>query len=290
MSAFTPPSASARPRFNRQISSMLPPLRELWRYRELILNLVMRELKARYKNSVLGFFWSLLNPLGMMLVFTFVFTVMSPDNQIRNFPIFFLCGFLPWQYFSSGVMVGMNSVVGNGNLVKKVYFPREALPISSVLAALVNFLLALVVLFGALIVTRTPLSPYIWLLPVVILMQTCFILGVVFVLSTLNVFYRDTMMIMDVVMQAWFFLTPVFYPIAILPSSYEILGMTVNVRRLMYILNPMASFVAAYRDLLYWGYRTDLDFFLRTAATSLIVLACGYWFFLRFSRRFGEEV
>jgi lipopolysaccharide transport system permease protein len=98
------------------------------------------------------------------------------------------------------------------------------------------------------------------------------------------------MMIMDVVMQAWFFLTPVFYPIAILPSSYEILGITVNIRRLLYILNPMASFVAAYRDLLYFGYRTNLDFFLRTAATSLIVLAFGYWFFLRFSHRFGEEV
>jgi lipopolysaccharide transport system permease protein len=290
MSALTPPSASPRPGPNRQIFGMRSPLFEIWRYRELILNLVKRELKARYKNSVLGFFWSLLNPLGMMLVFTFVFTVISPNNQIGNFPIFFLCGFLPWQYFSNGVMVSMNSIVGNSNLVKKVYFPREALPISSVLAALVNFLLALVVLFGALIVTRTPFSPYIWLLPVVILMQTCFILGVVFVLSTLNVFYRDTMMIMDVVMQAWFFLTPVFYPIAILPSSYEILGITVNVRRLMYILNPMASFVAAYRDLLYFGYRTNLDFFLRTAATSLIVLAFGYWFFLRFRHRFGEEV
>jgi ABC-type polysaccharide/polyol phosphate export permease len=269
---------------------MLPPLRELWRYRELVLNLVMRELKARYKNSVLGFFWSLLNPLGMMLVFTFVFTMISPNNQIRNFPIFFLCGFLPWQYFSSGVMVGMNSIVGNGNLVKKVYFPREVLPMSSVFAALVNFLLALLLLFGALLVTRTPLSPYIWLLPVVILMQTCFILGVALVLASLNVFYRDTMMIMDVVMQAWFFLTPIFYPIAILPSSYEILGMTLNIRRMMYILNPMASYVAVYRDLLYWGYRTDLDFFLRTAVTSLMVLAFGYWFFLRFSRRFGEEV
>jgi ABC-type polysaccharide/polyol phosphate export permease len=290
MSALTPPSASPRPGSDRQIFGMRSPLFEIWRYRELILNLVKREQKARYKNSVLGFFWSLLNPLGLMLVFTFVFTVISPNNQIGNFPIFFLCGFLPWQYFSNGVMVSMNSIVGNSNLVKKVYFPREALPISSVLAALVNFLLALVVLFGALIVTRTPLSPYIWLLPVVILMQTCFILGVVFVLSTLNVFYRDTMMIMDVVMQAWFFLTPVFYPIAILPSSYEILGITVNVRRLMYILNPMASFVAAYRDLLYFGYRTNLDFFLRTAATSLIVLAFGYWFFLRFRHRFGEEV
>ena len=98
------------------------------------------------------------------------------------------------------------------------------------------------------------------------------------------------MMIMDVVMQAWFFLTPIFYPIAILPSSYEILGITLNIHRLMYILNPMASLIAAYRDLLYWGYRTDLDFFLRTAATSLVVLVVGYLFFLRYSHRFGEEV
>ena len=111
------------------------------------------------------------------------------------------------------------SIIGNTSLVKKVYFPREVLPISSVLANLVNFLLALVVLFGMLFVTHTHLSPYIWLLPVVILTETCFILGIAFFLSTLNVFYRDTMMIMDVVMQAWFFLTPVFYSIEILPAA-----------------------------------------------------------------------
>jgi len=93
-----------------------------------------------------------------------------------------------------------------------------------------------------------------------------------------------------VVMQAWFFLTPIIYPIEILPRSYEIFGITVNIHRLMYILNPMASLTAAYRDLLYWGYRTNLDFFLRTTATSLIVLALGYGFFLRFSHRLGEEV
>lgn len=269
---------------------MLRSLREVIRYRELISNLVMRELKARYKNSVLGFFWSLLNPLGMMLVFTFVFTVMWPNNQIANYPIFFLCGFLPWQFFSAGVMTSMTSIIGNSSLVKKVYFPREALPISSVLANLVNFLLALVVLFGALFVTHTHVSPYIWLLPVVILAQTCFVLGIALILSTLSVFYRDAMMIMDVVMQAWFFLTPVFYSIAILPRSVEVLGFTLDIHRLMYILNPMASLIATYRDLLYWGYRTNLDFFLRTAVTSLVVLVIGYGFFLRYSHRFGEEV
>jgi lipopolysaccharide transport system permease protein len=269
---------------------LLGHIREVIRYRELVLNLVMRELKARYKNSVLGFFWSLLNPLGMMLVFTFVFTVMLPNNQIPNYPVFFLCGFLPWQFFSAGVMTSMSSIIGNSGLVKKVYFPREVLPVSTVLANLVNFLLALVVLFGMLFVTHTHVSPYIWLLPVVIATETCFVLGIAFFLSTLSVFYRDTMMIMDVVMQAWFFLTPVFYSIAILPSSVEVLGLTLNVRRLMYIFNPMASLIAAYRDLLYWGYRTNLDFFLRTAVTSLAVLVIGYVFFLRYRQRFGEEV
>jgi ABC-type polysaccharide/polyol phosphate export permease len=269
---------------------MLSRLIELVRFRDLIYNLVLRELKARYKNSALGFFWSLLNPLGMMLVFTVVFTVFMPNNSIDNFPIFILCGLLPWNYFNAGLMSSINSVVGNSNLVKKVYFPREVLPIATVLANLVNFLLALVVLFAALVVFRVSVSPWIWLLPVVILIQTCFILGLAFILSTLNVFYRDTMMVMDVVVLAWFFLTPVFYPIDIVPESYQLLGVTLDIHRLMYILNPMASLISSYRDLLYWGYRTDVDFFLRTAATSVVILIAGYWFFTRNSGRFGEEV
>lgn len=271
-------------------SATLNHLVELAKYRELIVNLTIRELKARYKNSVLGFFWSLLNPLGMMLVFTVVFTFLMPNNQIQNFPVFLLCGLLPWNFFSAGVMTGTNSIVSNSNLVKKVYFPRTILPIASVLANLVNFLLALIVLFALLFAFRIRLSPYVWLLPVVILIQTCFVTGMALVLSTLNVFYRDTLMIMDVVMLAWFFLTPVFYPIEILPRSYEFLGLTFNVHRLAYILNPMASLISTYRDLLYWGYRTDLDFFLRTTLTALIVLAFGFWFCVRYSARFSEEI
>ncbi len=265
-------------------------LRELWEYRELIYSLTVREVKVRYKNSVLGFLWSLLNPLGMMAVFTLVFTVMMPSYQVPKFPIFVLCGLLPWNYFAAGVAASIHSIVSNANLVRKVYFPREVLPIVSVLSNLVNFLLALVVLFGALLLFQVRLSPWVWLLPVVILIQTCYTLGVAFFLSALNVFYRDTMMIMEVVMLAWFFLTPVFYPIELLPRSYEFLGVNLNVHRLMYVLNPMASLISAYRDLLYWGYRTDIDFFVRTAVTALAVLMLGYWFFGRYSGRFGEEV
>lgn len=265
-------------------------LRELYAYRELVVNLVARDLKARYKNSVLGFVWSLLNPLAMMVVFTVVFTVMLPNNRMPNYPIFILCGLLPWNYFSAGVMTSIGSVVGNGNLVKKVYFPRETLPIASVLAQLVNFLLALVVLFVALIVFQGRFSPWLWMLPFVILIQTLFITGLALLLSTLNVFYRDTMMVMDVVMLAWFFLTPVFYPLNVLPQSYEVMGVTLNIHRLMFILNPMASIINAYRDLLYLGTYTEPDFLLRTAVTCIVVFVLGYFVFIRYSGRFGEEV
>lgn len=264
-------------------------LQELMRYRSLVLNLVLRDLKSRYKRSVLGFLWSLLNPLAMMLVFTVVFTVIMP-SQIENYPIFLLCGLLPWNFFTGALMLSINSVAGNANLVKKVYFPREVLPISSVLANLVNFLLGLAVLMVVLIVVRADFSSWLWLLPFVIIIQTCFTLGVALFLSAVNVYYRDTLMIMDVVLLAWFFLTPVVYSINILPPSYQVLGLTINVQRLMYILNPMASLIATYRDLLYWGYRTDLDFFLRTAVTAMAVLLIGYRFFVRHSHDFGEKV
>ena len=263
---------------------------ELIAYRELLINLVVRDVKTRYKNSVLGFVWSLLSPLAMMVVFTVVFGVLYPNNKIQNFPIFLLSGLLPWNFFSTALLAGSNSVVTNSNLVKKVYFPREILPISTVLAYLVNFLLALVVLFAVLLVFQAPISPWLWQLPIVILLQTVFMIGLALFLSTLNVFYRDTMLVMDVVMLAWFFLTPIFYSTSSLPQTIEIAGFTLDFPRLYFILNPMASIINMYRDLLYYGYRTDLDFFLRSAITAFLALGFGYWFFTRYRGRFGEEL
>jgi ABC-type polysaccharide/polyol phosphate export permease len=270
--------------------SVVARLRELFRYRDLIRNLVVSEVKTRYKSSVLGFVWSLLNPLAMMLVFTVVFGALWPNQQVNNFPIFLLCGLLPWNFFSASVVSSINSVLANGNLVKKVYFPREVLPIAAVLAQLVNFLLALVVLFAALLIFRTHFSPWLWTLPLIILIQTCFSLGIGLVLSTLQVFYRDTQLVMEVVMLAWFFLTPVFYEASRLPAYTTIGNFELPVQRTLYILNPMASLINVYRDLLYYGYRTDIDFFVRTALTALLALGFGYWFFTRYSDRFGEEV
>jgi ABC-type polysaccharide/polyol phosphate export permease len=261
--ALATPSPAQRPspkEAQRSAPTLLARLHEVVRYRDLIRNLVVSEVKSRYKNSVLGFVWSLLNPLAMMLVFTVVFGVLWPNQQVENYPIFLLCGLLPWNFFSA------------------------------VLAQLVNFLLALIVLFAALMIFRTNFSPWLWTLPLIILIQTCFSLGIGLVLSTLHVFYRDTQLVMEVVMLAWFFLTPVFYRAAQLPATYMVGGVELPVQRILYILNPMASLINVYRNLLYNGYRTDIDFFIRTALTALLALGFGYWFFTRYSDRFGEEV
>ncbi len=268
---------------------MIEHLRELWQYRELIYNLVLRDLKVRYKNSFLGIVWSWLNPLLMMLVFTLVFNVMR-GSATPNFHIFVLSALLPWNFFSGAVMGGIHSIVGNGHLIKKVYFPREVLPLSILLSNLVNFLIALPVLFILTWVSGVPLRGWVLLLPVPILVQSIFALGIILVLATLEVFYRDTHMLMDVGMLAWFFLTPIFYPVEQLPEQARLLGIVFNPRLWLFRLNPMASIINTYQDLIYRGAPTATDFLLRTAITACLFLVFGYWFFLRFSKRFGEEI
>jgi len=253
---------------------------ELVQYRELVRNLVIRDIKLRYRNSVLGFVWCLGNPLLMMAVFTVVFTILMPTN-IPKYPVFILCALLPWNYFNTSIMGAIDSIVGNAHLIKKVYFPREVLPLSIVLANLVNFLLALIVLFAMLFAFRVRLTLWALYLPLIIIIQTIFTLGLALIFATLNVFYRDTKIIMEVGMLAWFFLTPIFYRIEDLVPQYA---------RLMYWVNPMASFISWYRIVLYYGTSMEPGFIFRTFVTSVIVLVVGYLVFTRYSPVFGEEV
>jgi ABC-type polysaccharide/polyol phosphate export permease len=181
-----------RARFSYIVRSIIRHLLELWGYRELVRNLVIRDLKVRYRNSMLGILWSLFNPLLMMAVFTVVFTVMTPYSSVKSYPVFVLCGILPWNFFSASVIASIRSIVDNAPLVNKVYFPREILPISVVLANLINFLLALIVLFALMFVFQIPLTRWILLLPVVIMVQLIFTIGISLILATANVFYRDT--------------------------------------------------------------------------------------------------
>ncbi len=269
---------------------MRTSLVELWQYRELLLSLTSRDLKVRYKNSVLGIAWSLLNPLLMMLVFTVVYAVLLGQANRPDYAAFILAGLLPWNFFSASVMGGTGSVVNNSHLIKKIYFPRAVLPTSIVLSNLVNFLIALPVYFVLAWLLGVRFTPYVVFLPVVMVVELVFTLGVSLFLSGLNVFYRDVQHIMEVLMLAWFFLTPVIWDVSLLPQSKMILGVEVPVQRLVYILNPMASIIAAYRDVLYYGRPIGWDFFLRTIITAVLTLVIGFFVFNHLKGRFAEEV
>lgn len=262
---------------------------ELITYRYLIANLVIRDVKVRYKNSVLGFAWSFLNPLLMMLAFTLVFTVLQPSG-VHNFPVFFLCGLLPWQFFINALVTSTGSIVGNAHLIKKVYFPRAVLPLSVVLSNLVFFLFTLPLLFVILLIFGIKLTTWVLLLPLVILIQLVFSIGLGLILCTVNVFYRDTEPIVGLLTLIWFFLTPIFYTADAIPRRYTLWGMNLNVWRLIHILNPMASLVDSYRAILYQGTSPSFSFLLYTSMIALILLIGGVFIFHRYSRLFGEEL
>jgi ABC-type polysaccharide/polyol phosphate export permease len=215
---------------------------------------------------------------------------MLGQSNRHDYPAFILAGLLPWNFFSASVMAGTSSIVGNSHLIKKVYFPREVLPVSILLSNLVNFVIALPVYVILALLLGVHLTPWALLLPIVIAVQMIFTIGISFLLSAINVFYRDVQQVMEVIILAWFFLTPVIWDVGMLPASRVIAGVAVPVQRLTYILNPMASIVATYRDLLYYGQSIGPDFFLRTAVTALIVLSIGFAVFHRLSGRFAEEV
>ncbi|MEA2574502.1 MAG: lipopolysaccharide transport system permease protein [Chloroflexia bacterium] len=276
---------------------MIARARQSILYRDLLYNLVVRDLKVRYKHSFLGFFWSLLNPLLLMAVFTFVFTTLLGQNGVQPmYHIFFLCALLPWNWCATSTMGTLGSIVNNGHLIKKVYFPREFLPFSVVVSNMINYLLSLPALLLFMLLFRSPVAgdPFsstcnlacinahlLWL-PLLILTQTVFLVGLGFFLSALNVFFRDTSVLVEVGLNAWFFLTPIIYDVRSLTSFPT----------LMYYLNPMASIITNYRDIFYHNQAgsPDLLFMLRTLVECTIILLAGYLFFMRTSRSFGEEV
>ncbi|MCB8946214.1 MAG: ABC transporter permease [Ardenticatenaceae bacterium] len=284
--------------FNRADNNWLDLTRrwqELVKYRYLLKNLVVRDIKARYKNSIFGILWSLLNPLALMMVFAILFTVLRESNT-RQYPVFILVGIMPWQFFAGALSSGTMAILGNTPLVKKVYFPRELLPLASLLSNLVNFLIAFVVLVVFLYIFKLGITVHALWVPVILLTQLIFTLGLTLLLSAITVFYRDLMLVLNVVLTAWFFLTPVFYSFDFFGDTAVFLGITFDPRQVMRWLNPMASIIDGYRTVL-WGtvgsdgpVGNDPIFILRTFVTSVVVFVIGYGVFLRFEHLFGEKL
>ena len=247
---------------------------------------MVRDLKVRYKKSVLGFLWSLLNPLLMMVVFTVVFTILTVPN-IDNFPVFVLTGLVAWNFFAASITGAVHTIAGNATLINKVYFPRELLPASLVFSNLVNFLLTLVVLFGFIVAFEIELTATVLWLPAIVAVELMLALGIALIVSAVNVFYRDVSVLLEVGVTAWFFLTPIFYQLERIPQSISFLG--IDVWRWVYMLNPMASIVTDYRYVLLYGL-PPIKHTAFALAESLLVLAVGYWLFRTLSPRFSEEL
>jgi lipopolysaccharide transport system permease protein len=268
---------------------MLHNLRQLLRYRGLIQSLVARELKARYRGSVLGFFWSFINPLLLLSIYSFVFAVVLPGThpaEIEPYALFMFCGILPWTWFSSSLSESANVLIGHGNLIKKVLFPAEILPIVTVLANMVHFFLGLPILVGFLIYYWRPitLTELVWF-PVVVLVQALFTTALALILSALTVHFRDIKDLLANLLTFWFFATPIIYPMTQATAAAG--GLAKN----LLDLNPMTHIAISYQEILFYpGDFGHKYWLLALGGASLVLFFIGYFLFDRLRDSFAEEV
>ncbi|MCX6695644.1 MAG: ABC transporter permease [Candidatus Altiarchaeota archaeon] len=253
--------------------------RTLEGYLSLIWGLSMSEFKLRYRGSVLGFLWSLLNPLFILLTLYVVFHVFM-NVTIPNYELYLLLGIVLWNFFARGTMIGLTSIVGRGSMIKKVYFPREIVVLSLCLTELYTTICTLAMFFVILLVLKPEFSYTMLLFPLVILKEFLLILGISLGLSALYVYYRDIVQIWDVVLQAGFWVTPIVYSLSIVPEKYLSL----------YMLNPIAIVIVSSRDLLIYQTPSPLVGLLAGFAYYIAIFAIGYFIFHRLEPRFAEEV
>jgi lipopolysaccharide transport system permease protein len=262
---------------------MFRNLARLTRYRGLIQSLVARELKARYRGSVLGFFWSFINPLLLLLVYSFVFKYFLPRgaDDLPPYEVFLFCGLLPWTWFSSSLLEASGSLISGGNLIKKVLFPAEVLPIVTVLANMVHFFFGLPILLLFILYNGMPLhlGELAWF-PVVVLVQLILTLGFALILSALTVHFRDLRDILSNLVQFWFFATPIIYRYTDNPGVMTWLN-----------LNPFTHLAITYQEILYFpGPVGHWYWLLVLGAISVAFFLFGYFIFDRLRDTFAEEV
>ncbi|HEY6360211.1 MAG TPA: ABC transporter permease [Vicinamibacterales bacterium] len=264
---------------------MLLSLRQLLRYRALIGSLVARELKARYRGSVLGFFWSFVNPLLSLLVYTFVFTVVMPGirpQTLEPYALFMFCGLLPWTWFSSSLLEASNVLIAGGNLIRKVLFPAEVLPLVTVISGLVHFCYGLPILAVFLVYYGVPVEPLdlLWF-PVIVFAQLVLTAGLAMLVSALTVHFRDVRDLLHNLLTLWFFATPIIYPLAIVP---------VDVQPLL-DLNPFTHLAVSYQEVLFVpGPFTQAWRVAAAGAAAVVAFIAGYSVFDRLRDTLVEEV
>lgn len=262
--------------------SLLAHLRELFKHGELLYLVTQRELKVRYKQSVLGVLWAVLQPFSLMLVFSLFFGHFNRlPSEGLPYPLFSYPALLPWTFFSTALSFAIPSLIQNSNLITKIYFPREIVPLASVFAAFVDFLIASLIFVGMLFFYHvSPTWNLLYVLPL-LTVQVLFTIGVCLLLSAFTVLYRDVRHTLPLVIQIWMFVTPVLYPASSVPERWRSLYMS---------LNPMAAIIDGYRRCIVKGLAPELNYLALAAGVSLLLVWLGYKYFKHLEREFADIV
>jgi ABC-type polysaccharide/polyol phosphate export permease len=250
-------------------------IREIIKYRELICALALKDLRVRYKRSVLGFLWALLNPLGTMIVLTIVFSSVM-RIAIDNYAVFLICALLPWTFFAQGLSYSVESIVSNAELLKKMAIGKSVFPVAAMLANLINFLLSLIPLIPLLLALRFPIH-WTWVfLPIPLICLIAFTLGFGFFCAAANVFFRDVAHILQIVLSAWFYFSPVIYPLSFVPKKYQII----------FLMNPMLYILDGFRSIVYYGAFPSMQSLVLSFICGFAFLILGYLMFRRYQDTF----
>ena len=247
----------------------------------MIFSLVKKDLRGRYKGSVLGFMWTFINPLFQLIVYTIVFNHILPNNNVNKYYLYLFVALIPWIFFSSSITIGAASIVAQKDLIKKIYFPRMVIPISYVTSCFVNMLLCFIVIFAVIFVTGAGMNFLALLtLPVIMIVEYIFALGMSLLTSAITVYFRDLEHILSIVAMAWMYLTPVVYSKDIVPDKYLPL----------FNLNPMTHIIDCYRTVQYDKQVPDLSSLLLAAGLGVFFLIFGTLVFNRLQKHFAEEL
>lgn len=253
--------------------------KELYNYREMLYMLVRRDIRGKYKGSVLGFLWTFINPLLQFAVYAVVFSVLM-RSDIEKFYVYLFVAFIPWFFFSNAIPVGSLCIQTQSNMVQKIYFPRIILPLSITLTGFVNMLLSELVVFAVLILSGIGISIHVLALPIVMVVELLFVLGIVLIISALNVYFRDLAHIMDIITMAWFYATPIVYPPEMIAGTFPFL----------LIVNPMSGIIASYRDILYYQRWPQFGSLTLAVVSGVVTVVLGTVIFQRLQRGFAEEL
>ena len=253
--------------------------KNIYNYRELLKNNVKKEIRGKYKNSALGVIWTFLNPLLQLLVYALIFPLILRSTQ--PFYVVFVCvGLVPWTFFTTAVSQSAWTIISNGNIVKKVYFPREILPISIVTSGMINFLISTLIIVAFCFIYGLGLTKYIMFFPLVLVIQYILQLAISFILSAFTVYFRDLEHFIQIILQVMFYATPIVYAAQDIPAAFQIVMK----------LNPMAHIINGYRSIFYYQTMPDLKALFILLAISVIACIGGYFIFRKLQKGFAEEL